>query len=202
MTEKTREKMIGGAASLLSQRGLQGTSFSEVLELTDTPRGSIYHHFPGGKDELVAEAIALLGSVVAQRITETEADRPEQVAEAFAQGLREFVQATDLKSVCVMSAVTVGAGADSEGLLPAVAAAFASWRDALADAYAQTGLGKADSRRLALTSVAALEGAMIVARAEQSMEPFDAVQKDLIALARAGNSQLKPGSRRSIRLRG
>ncbi|MFM9150088.1 MAG: TetR/AcrR family transcriptional regulator, partial [Solirubrobacterales bacterium] len=64
MTEKTREKMIGGAASLLSQRGLQGTSFSEVLELTDTPRGSIYHHFPGGKDELVAEAIALLGSVV------------------------------------------------------------------------------------------------------------------------------------------
>ena len=185
MTEKTREKMIGGAASLLSQRGLQGTSFSEVLELTDTPRGSIYHHFPGGKDELVAEAIALLGSVVAERIRGTEADRPEQVAEAFAQGWREFVEATDLKSVCVMSAVTVGAGADSEELLPAVATAFASWRDALADAYARTGLDKADSRRLALTSVAALEGAMIVARAEQSMEPFDAVQRDLADLARA-----------------
>ena len=184
MTEKTREKMIGGAASLLSQRGLQGTSFSEVLELTDTPRGSIYHHFPGGKDELVAEAIALLGSVVAERIRNTEADRPEQVAEAFAQGWREFVEATDLKSVCVMSAVTVGAGADSEELLPAVAAAFASWRDALADAYARTGLAKGRSRRLALTSVAALEGAMIVARAEQSMEPFDAVERDLADLAR------------------
>ena len=185
MTEKTREKMIGGAASLLSQRGLQGTSFSEVLELTDTPRGSIYHHFPGGKDELVAEAIALLGSVVTGRIRKTAADRPEQVAEAFAQGWREFVEATDLKSVCVMSAVTVGAGADSEELLPAVAAAFVSWRDALADAYEKAGLDKAGSRRLALTSVAALEGAMIVARAEQSMEPFDAVQEDLTALARA-----------------
>ena len=185
MTEKTREKMIGGAALLISQRGVQGTSFSEVLELTDTPRGSIYHHFPGGKDELVAEAIALLGSVVSERIRKTEADRPEQVAEAFAQGWREFVEATDLKSVCVMSAVTVGAGADSEELLPAVASAFASWRDALADAYTHTGLSKADGRRLALTSVAALEGAMIVARAEQSMEPFDAVQKDLIALAQA-----------------
>ena len=189
MTEKTREKMIGGAASLLSQRGLQGTSFSEVLELTDTPRGSIYHHFPGGKDELVAEAIALLGSVVAERIRNTEADRPEQVAEAFAQGWREFVEATDLKSVCVMSAVTVGAGADSEELLPAVAAAFASWRDALADAYTRTGLPKARSRRLALTSVAALEGAMIVARAEQSMKPFDAVQQDLVTLARAAGVQ-------------
>ncbi len=191
MTEKTREKMIGGAALLISQRGVQGTSFSEVLELTDTPRGSIYHHFPGGKDELVAEAIALLGSVVSERIRNTEADRPEQVAEAFSKGWREFVEATNLKSVCVMSAVTVGAGADSEGLLPVVAAGFASWRDALADAYTRTGLGKADSRRLAMTSVAALEGAMIVARAEQSMEPFDAVQNDLIDLARAGGSEFR-----------
>jgi AcrR family transcriptional regulator len=189
MTEKTREKMIGGAALLISQRGVQGTSFSEVLELTDTPRGSIYHHFPGGKDELVAEAIALLGSVVSERIRNTEADRPEQVAEAFSKGWREFVEATDLKSVCVMSAVTVGAGADSEELLPVVAAAFASWRDALADAYTRTGLGKSDGRRLALTSVAALEGAMIVARAEQSMEPFDAVQRDLVTLARAAGDR-------------
>jgi len=189
MTEKTREKMIGGAASLLSQRGLQGTSFTEVLELTDTPRGSIYHHFPGGKDELVAEAIALLGSVVAERIENTEADRPEQVAEAFSNGWREFVEATDLKPVCVMSAVTVEPGADSEELLPAVAAAFASWRDALADAYGRAGLARARSRRLALTSVAALEGAMIVARAEQSMEPFDAVQQDLVTLARAAGVQ-------------
>jgi TetR/AcrR family transcriptional repressor of lmrAB and yxaGH operons len=191
MSEKTREKMIGGAALLISQRGVQGTSFSEVLELTDTPRGSIYHHFPGGKDELVAEAISLLGSVVTERIRNAEANQPEQVAEAFAQGWREFVEATDLKSVCVMSAVTVGAGADSEGLLPVVAAGFASWRDALAHAYTRTGLSKPDSRRLALTSIAALEGAMIVARAEQSMEPFDAVQNDLIDLARAGGSEFR-----------
>jgi TetR/AcrR family transcriptional repressor of lmrAB and yxaGH operons len=191
MSEKTREKMIGGAALLISQRGVQGTSFSEVLELTDTPRGSIYHHFPGGKDELVAEAISLLGSVVTERIRNAEANQPEQVAEAFAQGWREFVEATNLKSVCVMSAVTVGAGADSEGLLPVVAAGFASWRDALADAYTRTGLSKSDSRRLALTSIAALEGAMIVARAEQSMEPFDAVQNDLIDLARAGGSEFR-----------
>ena len=181
----TREKMIGGAASLLSQRGLQGTSFSEVLELTDTPRGSIYHHFPGGKNELVSEAIALLGSGVAERIRASKAERPEQVSDAFVEGWREFVEATDLKAVCVMSAVTVGAGADSEELLPAIASAFASWQDALAEAYAGTGLSKARSRRLALTTVAALEGALILARAEQSMEPFDAVQKDLAELVSA-----------------
>jgi len=185
MAEDTREKMIGGAATLLSQRGLQGTSFTEVLELTDTPRGSIYHHFPGGKNELVAEAIALLGSAVADQIRAAEATRPEQVSDAFVEGWRGFVEATDLRSVCVMSAVTVGAGAESEELLTAVASALASWRDALADAYAGTGLGQADSRRLALTTVAALEGAMILARAEQSIEPFDAVQRDLADLVKA-----------------
>ncbi len=110
MSDNTREKMVAGAATLLSQRGLQGTSFSEVLELTDTPRGSIYHHFPGGKNQLVAEAVGLLGDVVSQRIRSAEVERPEDVANAFADGWRDFVEATDFTAVCAISAVTVGAG--------------------------------------------------------------------------------------------
>ena len=189
MTNDTREKMVGGAVSLLSQRGLQGTSFSEVLELTGTPRGSIYHHFPGGKEELIREAIDRLGAIVTERIRAVEAVEPEQVAVAFVNGWREFVEASDMKAICVMSAVTVGAGADSGDLLPAVAAAFGSWRDALAESYSLTGLSKTRSRRLAVTTVAALEGAMILARSEQSMEPFDAVEKDLVDLARAAGKR-------------
>ena len=62
MGSDTRRKMVIGAAQLLAERGLQDTSFSQVLELTGAPRGSIYHHFPGGKDELVAAAIDLAGA--------------------------------------------------------------------------------------------------------------------------------------------
>ncbi|MFM8884670.1 MAG: TetR/AcrR family transcriptional regulator [Solirubrobacterales bacterium] len=185
MSSQTRDKMITGAAGVLAQRGLQGTSFTEVLEVTGAPRGSIYHHFPGGKDEMIGEAIGVLGGSVAARIRAIEATRPEQVSDEFTEGWREFARATDLKAVCAISAATVGAGADAQGLLPAVAAAFASWRGALAEAYADTGVSEADSRRLALTTVAALEGALILARAEQSVEPFDAVQRDLAAAARA-----------------
>ncbi len=184
MSDNTREKMVAGAATLLSQRGLQGTSFSEVLELTDTPRGSIYHHFPGGKNQLVAEAVGLLGDVVSQRIRSAEVERPEDVANAFADGWRDFVEATDFTAVCAISAVTVGAGADAEELLPAVASAFTAWRGALAEAYESTGLTGEESNSLALTTVAALEGALILARAQQSMEPFDAVQTNLAELAR------------------
>src|SRR5476651_2709406 len=62
MASETRARMVAGAARLLAQRGLQETSFSEVLELTGAPRGSIYHHFPDGKDQLIASAIDLAGS--------------------------------------------------------------------------------------------------------------------------------------------
>ncbi len=62
MAADTRDRMIAGAARLLAERGLQETSFSEVLELTGAPRGSIYHHFPDGKDQLIASAIDLAGS--------------------------------------------------------------------------------------------------------------------------------------------
>ena len=65
-----RDRMIDGAAVLLAKRGLQGASFSEVLEATGAPRGSIYHHFPGGKDELVAAAIARVSERTLARLTE------------------------------------------------------------------------------------------------------------------------------------
>jgi AcrR family transcriptional regulator len=193
MAKDTRDKMIAGAASLLSQRGLQGTSLSDVLELTDAPRGSIYHHFPGGKNEMVAEALTMLGTIVAERIRAAEVTKPEQVSDEFVNGWRSFVEMTDFRAVCAVSAVTVGAGADAEVLLPAVASTFGSWREALADAYARTGLAKADAKRLALTAVAALEGALILARAEQSMEPFDAVQRDLSDLAKAAAARRTAG---------
>ena len=57
-----RTKMVKGAAGLLATKGVEGTSFAEVLAVTDAPRGSIYHHFPGGKSELVHAALDLVSS--------------------------------------------------------------------------------------------------------------------------------------------
>ena len=62
MANDTRQRMAEGAALLLAKHGPQGTAFSDVIELTGAPRGSIYHHFPEGKDQLVSEAVALSGA--------------------------------------------------------------------------------------------------------------------------------------------
>src|SRR3954467_6130203 len=72
---KTRDLMIHGARLLLAEKGLQETSFSEVLARTGAPRGSIYHHFPEGKDQLVGLAVDRAGEA-ALAVMEGTAGRP------------------------------------------------------------------------------------------------------------------------------
>src|SRR5260370_6857306 len=80
---KVRDQMIDGAIRLLAQQGLQATSFSEVLELTGAPRGSIYHHFPEGKDQLVAAAIGLAGDRALQPLEQIAGASPEEITQLF-----------------------------------------------------------------------------------------------------------------------
>ncbi|HEX4353909.1 MAG TPA: helix-turn-helix domain-containing protein, partial [Polyangiales bacterium] len=86
-----RERMVLAAAALLSERGVAGTSFAEVIEKSGAPRGSIYHHFPEGKDALTAEAIALVGQHVLARIRRRDEATPKQVVEGFVVAWREVL---------------------------------------------------------------------------------------------------------------
>ena len=87
-----RQEMVSGAISLLAEKGVQGTSFAVVTEATNTPRGSIYHHFPGGKNELIEEAVASLGSVVTFLIDAVDASSPSQVVDQFLENWRAFLE--------------------------------------------------------------------------------------------------------------
>jgi TetR/AcrR family transcriptional regulator, lmrAB and yxaGH operons repressor len=73
-----RQEMVNGAISLLAEKGVQGTSFAVVTEATKTPRGSIYHHFPGGKNELIEEAVTSIGQLVTALIDAVEVDSPQK----------------------------------------------------------------------------------------------------------------------------
>lgn len=174
--------MIRGAAELLSQRGLQATSFAEVIAHTGASRGSIYHHFPGGKDELILEALRYVGQV-SMRALQADPSRPAtDVVSGFVAMWRGLLVHSELRSGCSVAAVTISA--DSSELLDAAAAVFESWADALASALATSGLSGDDARRAALTIVAALEGALILARAERDIATFDAVAASLAAFVR------------------
>jgi TetR/AcrR family transcriptional repressor of lmrAB and yxaGH operons len=188
MAGDTRQRMVIGAARLLAQRGLQETSFSEVLGLTGAPRGSIYHHFPGGKDQLVGDAIALAG---AHAITVMEGTRGEsaiEVTKRFLALWRELLIRSDFQAGCSVLAVTIAT--DSAELRTHAANVFTSWRRHLADLLHVGGLRKRDAQNFAALLIAASEGAVVLSRAEQSIEPFTLVARQLTSQVEALSADL------------
>jgi AcrR family transcriptional regulator len=177
MVSETRARMVAGAARLLAERGLQETSFSEVLERTGAPRGSIYHHFPDGKDQLVASAIDLAGSHAIALIDRSSGKSAEEVTADFLGMWREVLVRSNFTAGCSVLAVTIAT--DSPDLLGHAATVFRTWRRRLAELLRDGGLDDADAARFAAILIAGSEGAVVLSRAEQSMEPFELVAEQL-----------------------
>ena len=176
-----RRKMVESAAVLLAMRGLQGTAFSDVLERSGAPRGSIYHHFPRGKDQLVDAAIDLTGTRAIEALDAVAGRPPSTVTGAFLDLWRAVLVRSNLRAGCAVLAVTVAA--DSPALLDHAGAIFRAWRGRIADLYVAGGLDRPAAEKLATTLVAATEGAVVVSRAERSLEPFELVAAQLLALS-------------------
>src|SRR5450755_3905491 len=107
MAGDTRARMIAATARLLAQRGLEGASLADILEAAQAPRGSMYHHFPGGKDQLVGEAIDLAGRRSLEHMGDLDGQSPEAIAGRFLDGWREFLVRTKCRAGCAVMAVTV-----------------------------------------------------------------------------------------------
>jgi len=174
--------MIDGAIRLLAQHGLQATSFSEVLALTGAPRGSVYHYFPEGKDQLVAAAVDRAGARAIHVLDEKQGASAEVLTATFLGIWREVLVRSHFGAGCAVLAVTVAA--DSKALLDHAAEVFRAWRGQLAELFAQAGFSANEAARFAATLVAAGEGAVVLSRAERSLEPFDLVADQLLEQAR------------------
>lgn len=177
--------MIRGAAELLSERGVQATTFSEVIAHTGASRGSIYHHFPGGKDELVLEALRYVGRLTMRSLQADPSRSAREIVRGFVGMWRGLLVHTEMRSGCSVAAVTVAS--ESTELLDAAAAVFMSWRDALSAALGGAGFSARDAQRIAVTIVASLEGALILARAHRDIAVFDAVADSLDLLLDASD---------------
>lgn len=173
-----RQEMIRGAAQLLAERGVHGTSFSVVTESTRAPRGSIYHHFPGGKTELLSEAIAAVGAGVTELIDALDAVSPTEVVDAFVEGWRAAFLASGGNGTCAVANASAGAAAEP-ALAAATRAVFDQWLSALARAFVRSGVDPSEASDLAAVCLAAMEGALILARAGGSDRVFDSLARRL-----------------------
>jgi TetR/AcrR family transcriptional regulator, lmrAB and yxaGH operons repressor len=190
MANDTRQNMIERTAALLSKKGLQGTSFTEVLEASGAPRGSLYHHFPGGKDELVMAAMEFAGARVIQALEGAKGLPADAVARQFFGAWRTILERSAFRSGCAVAAVTIAT--TSSELIDGAGAVFRTWRQRLGDLLAAGGVPEARATALAAAAIAICEGAVILCRAEQSLEPFDLVVEEEIhritlAMTRSGS---------------
>jgi TetR/AcrR family transcriptional repressor of lmrAB and yxaGH operons len=183
MATGVRERMVASAVDLLARRGLQLTSFSEVLERSGAPRGSVYHHFPDGKDQMIGAALDAAGGRAIQLLDQKVGAPAEEIATWFLHIWREVLIRGKFEAGCAVLAVAVAA--DSPELLDQTARVFRTWRRRLAELLELGGLRAGDAQRFAAVLVASSEGAVVLARAEQSLEPFDLVAEQLIDQVRA-----------------
>lgn len=175
MTSDARERMVRSAAYLFRERGFSGTAFSDVIAHSGAPRGSIYHHFPGGKMQLAEEAVRYSGEFISAGVrAATRDDDPVAAVRAFLGWWRRVLVKSDFRAGCPIVAVTV----ESQLSGPA-ADAFGRWADALATGLTAAGAAPARAKRLATLIVSAVEGATLLCRASRSLDPLDDVTAEL-----------------------
>ncbi len=180
MAADVRKKMIEGTMSLLARHGLHGTSFSAILAETGAPRGSLYHHFPTGKDELVAAAVDEAGKVLRDALAVASGQPAKAVVERFLAIWRTVLTRGECDAGCAVLAVTIE-GAPPE-LRARAANIFLSWCALLSDLLTRGGLPRKQAETFAVTLIAAVEGAVALSRAAGHAKPFETVAAQLLGL--------------------
>ena len=173
-----RARMVQSAATLIRERGIHGTGLREVVAHSGGPRGSLGRFFPGGKTQLVTEAIDVALVDLFGDLEHTLGDAetfPEAISVIVAPWRRLLVD-HDFALGCPLAA-TICDAADNDSLRTHVRDAFAGWRAPVVDAYARFGASPAEAEAHATVLLAALEGALILARAQRNIEPLDTVER-------------------------
>lgn len=178
-----KQNMITAARVLMRARGVSGMGLMDVVTAAEAPRGSIYHHFPGGKDELVIAAIdeaareaeaAILGAG-------EKGGPPIEVVRHIASAFRFAAEKAKWQIGCPVAATAIEGHLQTPAVRAAVSATFSLWSAAIAHTLVTAGVRDKDAQRLGLGIMSALEGALLLARGMQSAAPYDATVELIMA---------------------
>ena len=193
----SRVRMIEAAVELFRKQGYHATAFSDVVRESGAPRGSIYFHFPGGKEELAEAAIAAGGDEIVE-ITERAAAGaadPGGLIRALAHFGGERLRASGYRSGCAIATMVLELAPDNESLRAGFEKALSRWQLALGDALAPWGFDEDRASAWAALIMATLEGALILSRAALSLDPLCQAIDPLVEMINA-EAGLRPSTGR------
>lgn len=178
----TRERLLTVSAELFQRQGIAATGIKQIVTEARAQFSSLYHHFPGGKEQLAAEAILRSGHSYGQLVPAHFDLAPDMVSavRAFFDGAAQHLADTDYADACPIATVALEVSSSSEPLRQACATVFAEWITAVEQRLEPLGIGEVTARELAITTIGSLEGAFVLARALRSTEPLT-VARDSVA---------------------
>jgi TetR/AcrR family transcriptional regulator, lmrAB and yxaGH operons repressor len=175
-----RDALIASVTGLVRRRGVAGTGINALLEDSGVARRTVYLNFPGGKAELVAEATRIAGQgLTAVLQSADDGGDPARAVQTFIEEWKTQLRATEMQAGCPIVAAILGRAEVPEAA-QAAAEAVNEWQTLLADRLVRSGADRDNARSLATVTIAAIEGAVIIALATHSTDALDDVGRHLI----------------------
>ena len=178
MASDTRDRLVSTTGRLLRRQGYAATGLNQVMAEADAPKGSMYFHFPGGKEELAAAAVDRFADSVTRKLAEG-LQRGPTVADAIAGFFDAYVtymERTGYRDGCAVATVALDEASTHELLGAAAGRALRSWVDVVAAALVAEGRPDEEAHGLATVIIATIEGTIVMSKGERSTEPFVAAR--------------------------
>lgn len=184
MATDARARMIGSMQRMLQTKGYSASGLIELVADSHAPKGSIYHHFPGGKEEIAAAAIRASGAEAASATARALAGArtPAAGVRLVLEWLSDQLASSDYRYGCPIATTTLEIASESDVVQQACADAYATWHAAIADRLIADGLRKRLADDAATVVLAAMEGALILSRAQRSVRPLKVLSNNVAAL--------------------
>jgi TetR/AcrR family transcriptional regulator, lmrAB and yxaGH operons repressor len=179
--ERTRQSMIDAAAELLQRQGYHATGLKQVLDTAGAPRGSLYFHFPGGKEELACAALDDSGAAWRERLASVieGASTPGAAILGVCRALADELEASDYANGCPLATVALEAATESELVRTTVAEHYGAWIRLIEARAVAAGIPERKAEDLATFVLAAVEGGLLLARVQRTTQPLLAVGRSL-----------------------
>lgn len=190
-----RGAIVRAAATLFRRNGFAATGINEIAEVSGAPKGSLYHYFPNGKDQIAEAAVRFAGAGVVATLEKLEQEHASASAmiRAYCKLLAGWMAKSGFRDGCPIATTLLESAPQSADMALAGHEAFAGWQAVIARVLIRDGFGNAEAKRLATLTVSAIEGALILARVEASARPIDDVAKSL-----ASTLSIKTPARRRV----
>ena len=182
----SKGKTLAAAIKLFRQQGFHGTALHDILTAAGSPRGSLYFHFPKGKEEIGEAALALAAEAVRKSIAyvaETSEDA-ETFVTRIARGMASDLERSDYREGCPIATTALETAAQSQILGTATRDAFQKWEDEIERGLLRFGMPAGDADLAATLVLSQFEGALLLARTYRSLEPMRRAEQAVKLLVR------------------